>query len=202
MAFSLPDLPYAADALEPHIDSRTMQIHHGKHHQAYVTNLNNALDQAPQLTGKSLEELLADNCAIVPENIRAAVRNHGGGHANHSLFWQIMGPGGGRQPSGALGDAIRRDLGSFEDFQKQFAQAAMGRFGSGWAWLAKDSSGKLEVYSTANQDSPLMSGHTPIIGLDVWEHAYYLKYQNLRNEYIAAWWNLVDWGQAGSAYGA
>ena len=198
MAFSLPDLPYAADALEPHIDSRTMQIHHGKHHQAYVTNLNNALDQAPQLAGKSLEELLADNCAIVPESIRPAVRNHGGGHANHSLFWQIMGPGGGGRPSGSLGDAIDRDLGGFEDFQKQFAQAAMGRFGSGWAWLAKDSSGKLEVYSTANQDSPLMTGHTPIIGLDVWEHAYYLNYQNLRNKYIEAWWNLVDWSQAGS----
>ncbi len=189
MSVSLPDLPYSLEALEPHIDKATMEIHHGKHHAAYVGNLNKALESAPELEGKSLEELLANNCSAVPENVRTAVRNNGGGHSNHSLFWQIMGPGKGGEPVGNLGEAIKGTFGGFEPFKEKFAGAAMTRFGSGWAWLLKD----LQVVSTANQDSPLMEGKIPIIGLDVWEHAYYLNYQNRRADYINAWWNVVNW---------
>ena len=196
MSFSLPDLSYATDSLEPHIDSRTMEIHHGKHHATYIANLNNVLESSADLAGKSLEDLLANNCAAVPENIRGAVRNNGGGHANHSLFWTIMGPGKGGDPVGNLAQAIDGSLGGFEQFKEKFAAAGIGRFGSGWAWLIKNSSGDLEITSTANQDSPLMEGNFPIIGLDVWEHAYYLNYQNLRPNYINAWWNVVDWGAA------
>ena len=192
MPFTLPALPYASDALEPSVDQRTMEIHHGKHHNAYVTNLNSALGSAPELQGKSLEELLANHCSAVPEAIRGAVRNNGGGHANHSLFWQVMSPAGGGSPTGNLADAINSTFGSLEDFKQKFAQAGMTRFGSGWAWLIR-AGGGLEVSSTANQDSPIMDGNLPIIGLDVWEHAYYLKYQNLRGDYIAAWWNVVNW---------
>lgn len=196
MSFSLPDLSYATDSLEPHIDSRTMEIHHGKHHATYIANLNNVLESSADLAGKSLEDLLANNCAAVPENIRGAVRNNGGGHANHSLFWTIMGPGKGGNPVGNLAQAINGSLGGFEQFKEKFAAAGIGRFGSGWAWLIKNSSGDLEITSTANQDSPLMEGNFPIIGLDVWEHAYYLNYQNRRPDYINAWWNAVDWGAA------
>ena len=192
MPFTLPALPYNTDALEPSIDQRTMEIHHDKHHNAYISNLNAALESAPELQGKSLEELLANQCAIVPEAIRTAVRNNGGGHANHSLFWQIMSPDGGGSPTGNLGDAINSTFGSLDDFKQKFAQAGMTRFGSGWAWLIRTDGG-LEVSSTANQDSPVMDGNLPIIGLDVWEHAYYLKYQNLRGDYIAAWWGIVNW---------
>ncbi len=193
MPFALPALPYAPDALEPHIDRMTMEIHHGKHHGAYVTNLNKALESAPELGKKTLEELLANNCAIVPENIRTAVRNNGGGHANHSLFWTLMGPNKGGQPSGKIADALRGAFLSFDSFKEKFAAAGTGRFGSGWAWLVKTRNGQLEIYSTANQDSPLMEGKFPVLGLDVWEHAYYLKYQNRRADYIAAWWNVVSW---------
>ena len=192
MPFTLPALPYNTDALEPSIDQQTMEIHHDKHHNAYISNLNAALESAPELQGKSLEELLANQCAIVPEAIRTAVRNNGGGHANHSLFWQIMSPDGGGSPTGHLGDAINSTFGSLDDFKQKFAKAGMTRFGSGWAWLIRTDGG-LEVSSTANQDSPLMDGKLPIIGLDVWEHAYYLKYQNLRGDYIAAWWGVVNW---------
>ena len=194
MAFTLPDLPYAHDALEPHIDTRTMQIHHGKHHQGYTNKLNAALEGHDDLQGKSVEEILRDIDAV-PEAIRGAVRNNGGGYANHSLFWTVMAPDGGGEPSGALADAINDAFGSFEAFKTQFAAAAGGRFGSGWAWLAVDGGGNLQVYSTANQDSPYMQGHTPILGLDVWEHAYYLNYQNRRPDYVSAWWNVVDWDQ-------
>ena len=193
MSFSLPTLAYDSGALEPHIDQRTMEIHHGKHHNAYVTNLNNALQSAPELADKSLEDLLANHCAVVPENIRGAVRNNGGGHANHSLFWKLMDPNGGGEPLANLGGGIVEAFGSLDDFKAKFAQAGMTRFGSGWAWLVKNSSGALEVTSSANQDRPVMQGETPILGLDVWEHAYYLKYQNLRVEYISAWWNVVNW---------
>src|SRR5437016_657345 len=192
MPFSLPPLPYATDALEPHIDKMTMEIHHGKHHNAYVTNLNKALESAPELASKSLEELLAKNCAIVPEAIRTAVRNNGGGHSNHSMFWQIMGPGKGGAPMGNLASAINAAFNSFDAFKEKFAAAGAGRFGSGWAWLIKTSSG-IEISSTANQDSPIMEGKFAVLGLDVWEHAYYLKYQNRRPDYIAAWWNVVNW---------
>ena len=195
MPFSLPALPYASDALEPSIDQRTMEIHHGKHHNAYVGNLNSALESAPGLQGKGLEELLAKECSIVPENIRTAVRNNGGGHANHSLFWTIMRPGGSGVPNGNLSSEIDAVFGSFDQFKQVFSQAGMTRFGSGWAWLVR-SSGGLEVLSTANQDSPLMYGHLPIIGLDVWEHANYLKYQNLRGDYIESWWDVVNWDLA------
>ncbi|MFZ0590100.1 MAG: superoxide dismutase [Bryobacteraceae bacterium] len=195
MAFSLPALPYPANALEPHIDKTTMEIHHDKHHGAYVTNLNKALESAPNLAGKSLEELLANNCAIVPENIRTAVRNNGGGHANHSFFWPILNGKGGGAPTGEIASVINSNFGSFDSFKEEFNAAATGRFGSGWAWLVKDKSGKFEIISTANQDSPLMEGKKPILGLDVWEHAYYLKYQNRRPEYIAAWWNVVNWAE-------
>ena len=192
MAFTLPQLPYAPEVLEPHIDKTTMEIHHGKHHAAYVTNLNKALESAPDLAGKSLEELLANNCAIIPENIRTAVRNNGGGHINHSMFWTIMAPNAGGQPSGALADAIKSTFGGFDTFKEKFNAAATTRFGSGWAWLVESGS-KLDIVSTANQDSPVMDGKFPVMGLDVWEHAYYLKYQNRRPEYISAWWNVVNW---------
>ena len=194
MAFELPPLPYPSDALEPYIDKMTMEIHHDKHHGAYVANLNKALESAPHLQGKSVEELLAGNLSLVPESIRTAVRNNGGGHANHSMFWQIMKKGSGGQPSGDLGQAIQSAFGSFETFKEKFTAAAMGRFGSGWAWLVKNN-GKLEITSSANQDSTIMEGHYPVFGLDVWEHAYYLKYQNRRAEYIAAWWNVVNWDE-------
>jgi Fe-Mn family superoxide dismutase len=194
MPFSLPALPYAFDALEPSIDKMTMEIHHGKHHNGYVTNLNKALESAPNLASKSLEELLAHNCAVVPENIRTAVRNNAGGHTNHSMFWQIMGPKAGGQPSGNLAEAIKSAFGSFDQFKAKLTEAAMGRFGSGWAWLVVHS-GKLDIYSTANQDSPVMEGKFPVMGIDVWEHAYYLKYQNRRNEYVGAWWNVVNWAE-------
>jgi Fe-Mn family superoxide dismutase len=194
MPFTLPALPYASDALEPSVDKTTMEIHHGKHHNAYVTNLNKALESAPDLAGKSVEELLANNCAIVPESIRTAVRNNGGGHINHSMFWQIMGPNAGGQPGGELASAIGSTFGDFNTFKEKLSAAGMTRFGSGWAWLVGHA-GKLEIYSTANQDSPVMEGKSPILGVDVWEHAYYLKYQNRRNEYLAAWWNVVNWAE-------
>ena len=192
MPFTLPPLPYAPDVLEPHIDKMTMEIHHGKHHAAYVNNLNKALESAPNLADKSVEELLANNCAIVPENIRTAVRNNGGGHINHSMFWKIMGPGAGGSPVGNVAEAIVGTFGSFDSFKEKFMAAGASRFGSGWAWLLK-SGGKLEIASTANQDSPVMEAKFPVLGLDVWEHAYYLKYQNRRPDYMAAWWNVVNW---------
>lgn len=199
MAHQLPDLPYPANALEPHIDERTMQIHHGKHHNAYVTNLNAALEGHSDLQNKSIEELIS-NLDAVPENIRTAVRNNGGGHANHSMFWQIMSPNGGGQPSGELADAINQAFGSFDEFKAKLKAAGAGQFGSGWAWLSLDSSGKLHVHGTPNQDNPMMQGHKPIMGIDVWEHAYYLKYQNLRPDYIDAWWNVVDWDKVAENY--
>jgi Fe-Mn family superoxide dismutase len=201
MAHELPALPYATDALEPNIDTATMEIHHGRHHNAYVTNLNNALKSAPELENKSVEDLIADLNAV-PESIRTAVRNNGGGHANHSLFWKTISPSGGGQPSGALAAAIESELGGFDKFKETFAAAGATRFGSGWAWLALDKGGKLKVYSLPNQDSPIMEGETPLLGLDVWEHAYYLKYQNKRPDYIAAFWNVVDWNAVGANYTA
>ena len=195
MPFSLPPLPYATDALEPHIDKMTMEIHHGKHHNAYVTNLNKALESAPNLASKTIEELLANNCAIVPDNIKTAVRNNGGGHINHSMFWTIMGPKAGGPPSGALADAIKSAFGGFDQFKEKINNAGVARFGSGWAWLVRDSSGKLDIISTANQDSPVMEGKYPVMGVDVWEHAYYLKYQNRRPDYLGAWWNVVNWAE-------
>ena len=194
MPFTVPPLTYAVDALEPHIDKMTMEIHHGKHHAAYVTNLNKALESAPDLASKSLEELLANNCAIVPENIRTAVRNNGGGHSNHSLFWTIIGPNAGGAPVGALASAIDSTFGGFAGFKEKFAAAATTRFGSGWAWLVKGG-GKIDIISSANQDSPVMEGKVAVIGLDVWEHAYYLKYQNKRVDYVNAFWNLVNWDE-------
>lgn len=192
MPFTLPPLPYAPEVLEPYIDKTTMEIHHDKHHAAYVANLNKALESAPELANKSVEELLANNCAAVPENIRTAVRNSGGGHINHSMFWKIMGPGAGGSPVGNVAQAIQATFGGFDQFKEKFSQAAATRFGSGWAWLVK--SGKqIDIISTANQDSPLLEGKYPVMMLDVWEHAYYLKYQNRRPEYIAAWWNVVNW---------
>lgn len=191
MAYSLPDLPYDYFALEPHIDARTMEIHHTKHHQAYITKVNAALEGHADLAAKSIEDLVSD-LAAVPEDIRGAVRNNGGGHANHSLFWTVMSPNGGGEPSGALGEAINAACGSFDGFKEQFSNAAATRFGSGWAWLSVDG-GKLVVESTPNQDTPLSEGRTPILGLDVWEHAYYLNYQNRRPDYIAAFFNVVDW---------
>lgn len=194
MAYSLPGLPYSTDALEPHIDARTMEIHHGKHHNAYVTNVNKALEGHDDLASKSIEDLVA-GLDSVPEGIRNAVRNNGGGHANHSLFWQVMSKDGGGAPSGELASAIDAAFGGFEAFQQKFAAAGMTRFGSGWAWLSLDQAGKLVVESTPNQDNPLTTGRTPILGLDVWEHAYYLNYQNRRPDYIAAWWNVVNWDE-------
>ena len=198
MAYELPELPYPHDALEPHIDARTMEIHHGKHHAAYIANVNGALEDHPDLAGKSVEDLIAD-LAGVPEAIRGAVRNNGGGHANHSLFWTVMSPGGGGEPTGDLADAINAACGSFAGFKEQFHNAGMTRFGSGWAWLSLDS-GNLVVESTANQDSPLMEGRTPILGCDVWEHAYYLNYQNLRGDYINAFFNVIDWDAVASRF--
>lgn len=193
MAHSLPALPYDFAALEPHIDAQTMQIHHGKHHQAYVTNLNAALDKHPELQSKSLDELVK-GVASVPEDIRTAVRNNGGGHWNHSLFWTLMAPGAGGAPTGAVADGISSAFGSFDKFKEQFQAAGMGRFGSGWAWLV-DNGGKLEITSTPNQDNPLMDGKKAVLGVDVWEHAYYLKYQNRRADYLGAWWNVVNWNE-------
>ncbi|MGM0138992.1 superoxide dismutase [Fe] [Enterococcus sp. DIV0755b] len=194
MAYTLPELPYAYDALEPYIDVETMHLHHDKHHNTYVTNLNAALEKYPELAEKSVEELIAYMDEI-PADIRTAVQNNGGGHANHTFFWEIMAPNAGGIPTGALKDAIDETFGSFEDFKNEFKTAATGRFGSGWAWLVVDN-GKLAIMSTANQDSPLMEGKTPIIGLDVWEHAYYLKYKNVRPDYIAAFWEVVNWDKA------
>ncbi|MBO8164630.1 MAG: superoxide dismutase [Brevibacillus sp.] len=200
MAHQLPPLPYAFDALEPHIDAQTMEIHHDRHHATYVNNLNAALEGHADLQAKSIEELIS-NLDAVPEAIRTAVRNNGGGHANHSLFWEILSPNGGGAPSGALADAINAAFGSFDNFKAEFTKAAATRFGSGWAWLVVDN-GKLAVTSTPNQDSPLMEGKTPILGLDVWEHAYYLKYQNKRPDYINAFWNVVNWDEVSKRYEA
>ena len=194
MPFELPALPYAHNALEPSIDTKTMEIHHGKHHQAYVTNLNKALESAPELAGKTIGELLANNLAIVPEGIRTAIRNNGGGHSNHSMFWTGMSPVGGA-PLGNLGAAIHAKFDSFDKFKEKFAAAGVGRFGSGWAWLIKTADG-VDIMSTPNQDNPLMEGKTAILGLDVWEHAYYLLYQNRRPDYIKEWWNVVNWEAA------
>jgi Fe-Mn family superoxide dismutase len=199
MSFTLPALPYATDALEPYIDKLTMEIHHGKHHNAYITNLNKALESAPELAGFTIEELLANNCAAVPEGIRTAVRNNGGGHYNHSMFWTIMGPDAGGEPTGALADAIATSFGSFAAFKEKFQAAGATRFGSGWAWLVGSGS-KLEILSTPNQDSPIMDGKTPIMGVDVWEHAYYLKYQNRRPDYLAAWWSVVNWNEVATRF--
>ncbi len=199
MAFSLPALPYPYDALEPHIDARTMEIHHTKHHQTYVNNLNAAIEKAPELAGKSLDDVMR-GVNSAPESVRAAVRNNGGGHWNHSMFWELMAPKAGGEPSGKLADAIRSAFGDFAKFKEQFAAAATGRFGSGWAWLLNDG-GKLSITSTPNQDNPLMDGKRAILGLDVWEHAYYLKYQNRRPDYIAAWWNVVNWPAVAKRFG-
>lgn len=192
--FTLPPLPYAYDALEPHIDTLTMQIHHDKHHQAYVTNLNAALKDHPDWQSKTIEEILRD-INQVPEAVRTAVRNNGGGHYNHTLFWEIMKPGGAKAPTGPLAAAINNTFGSTEELIKQVNDAGVKRFGSGWAWLVKDQAGRLLVYSTANQDSPLMDKHVPLLGVDVWEHAYYLKYRNLRADYLKAWWNVLNWDE-------
>ena len=199
MSHTLPALPYAYDALEPHIDAKTMEIHHSRHHQTYVTNLNAALADLPELATLPLEALLA-RIDSLPAQVQGSVRNHGGGHANHSLFWQVMSPQGGGEPDGELATAIERDLGGLESFRQAFTQAALSRFGSGWAWLVVDGRGKLQVVSSANQDSPLMEGLTPILGLDVWEHAYYLKYQNKRPDYIAAFYNVIDWDEVARRY--
>jgi Fe-Mn family superoxide dismutase len=199
MAHTLPSLPYDFGALEPHIDAQTMQIHHGKHHQAYVNNLNAALEKHPDLQSKSAEDLIRDLNAI-PDGIRTAVRNNGGGHVNHTMFWKMMAPNAGGKPTGALAQAIDQSFGSFDAFKEQFSKAAAGRFGSGWAWLI-DANGSLSVESTANQDNPIMEGKKPILGLDVWEHAYYLKYQNRRPDYIGAWWNVVNWDEVARLFG-
>ena len=197
--YTLPDLPYPHDALEPHIDARTMEIHHGRHHNAYVQNLNRALEQGGRIKDAPLVTLLTD-LASVPESIRAAVRNNGGGHFNHTFFWTLMGQGKGSHPVGQLGQAMDKTWASFEEFQDLFSQAGVGRFGSGWAWLSLDPQGKLVIHSTPNQDIPQAEGFKPILGLDVWEHAYYLKYQNRRPDYIKAWWNVVDWERANQNY--
>lgn len=201
MAYELTPLPYPYDALEPHIDTRTMEIHHTKHHAAYITNVNKALEGHPALAGQPIEKVLRD-IQSVPESIRQTVINHGGGHANHNLFWKIMAPHKGGQPKGRLGDEIKKVFGGFDAMKEQFTTAAMSRFGSGWAWLGLDKSGKLHVGSTANQDSPLLHGHTPLLGLDVWEHAYYLKYQSRRADYVTAWWNVVNWDMVAELYEA
>jgi superoxide dismutase, Fe-Mn family len=198
MAFELPQLPYAYDALEPHIDKETMNIHHTKHHNTYVTNLNNALEGNEELLSKTVEEVIS-NLDAVPESARTAVRNNGGGHANHTLFWQVISPNGGGEPTGELAEAINQKFGGFEGFKEEFTKAATTRFGSGWAWLAVNN-GELEVTSTPNQDSPLMEGKTPVLGLDVWEHAYYLNYQNRRPEYIGAFWNVVNWEEVNKRF--
>jgi superoxide dismutase, Fe-Mn family len=193
MSHSLPALPYAVDALEPHIDAKTMEIHHGKHHAAYVNNLNAALDKHPDLKSRTVDDLIKQ-LGSLPEDIRVAVRNNGGGHVNHTMFWQIMGPGGGGQPSGKIADAINGAFGSFDAFKDQMNKGGAGRFGSGWVWLV-ESNGRLSIESTANQDNPMMEGKHSIMGIDVWEHAYYLKYQNRRPDYLAAWWNVVNWAE-------
>jgi Fe-Mn family superoxide dismutase len=200
MPYQLPPLPYAFDALEPHIDAKTMEIHHDKHHATYVNKLNEALASHPDLQAKSVEDLLR-GFDQVPEPVRNAVRNHGGGHANHSLFWEVMGPGGGGNPSGPIAEALQRDFGSFESFKEKLTNAAANQFGSGWGWLVA-SGGKLEVIARPNQDSPLMEGRTPLLGVDVWEHAYYLKYQNRRPDYLSAWWNTVNWQTVSQRYGS
>lgn len=200
MPYQLPPLPYAFNALEPHIDARTMEIHHDKHHAAYVTNVNKAIENT-EWDNRPIEELLR-NIDKIPENIRTAVRNHGGGHANHSMFWITIGPGKGGQPGGKLAEAIPSQLSGFDAFKQAFTAAAMGRFGSGWAWLSVDKNKKLVVESTANQDSPLMHGNTPVLGIDVWEHAYYLLYQNRRPDYVTAFYNVIDWGSVGRLYEA
>jgi Fe-Mn family superoxide dismutase len=200
MAFQLPDLPYAEDALEPHIDAKTMNIHRTKHHQAYVTNLNNAV-AGTEWENKSVEEICR-NIDSLPENIRTAVRNNGGGHANHTLFWNIMGPNQGGAPTGALAEAINRKWGSFDEFKAKFKQLGVGRFGSGWAWLVAKPDGTIDAYSLPNQDSPLMQGDVPLLGVDVWEHAYYLNYQNRRPDYLDAWWNVVNWPAVAQNYAA
>lgn len=199
MAFELPALPYAFDALEPFIDSTTMQIHHDKHHAAYVNNLNGAIEKHPELASKSLQDLLKD-LNSVPEDIRTVVRNHGGGAWNHTMFWEIMAPKAGGEPAGALNGAITSSFGNFANFKAEFEKAANGRFGSGWAWLVKKNDGGLAVVSTANQDNPMSEGMTPLMGLDVWEHAYYLKYQNRRAEYVTNWWNVVNWMEVGRRF--
>lgn len=199
MAYEVAPLPYPYDALEPHIDARTMEIHHTKHHAAYVSKVNAALEKHPNIAAKPIEDVLR-NISTVPEDVRQAVINNGGGHANHTLFWKIMGAGKGGAPKGPLADGIKKVWGGFDKFKDEFSNAAATRFGSGWAWLGLDANGKLHVGSTANQDSPLMHGHTPILGLDVWEHAYYLKYQNRRPDYIAAWWNVVNWDMVSEIY--
>jgi len=202
MAFTLPDLPYGFNALEPYIDEQTMRIHHGKHHAAYITNVNKALEPHPELAARTVEDLLA-GIDRVPQDIRQTVINNGGGHANHALFWTLMAPagkGGGGEPTGALAEAIRSTFGDLAKFKETFNKNAISRFGSGWSWLVVDGSGKLQAYSTANQDSPIMQGHRPILGLDVWEHAYYLKYQNRRPEYVEAWWNVVNWARVAELF--
>jgi len=198
--FTLPDLGYPVGALEPHIDARTMEIHHGKHHAAYVNNLNAALEKHPQLHGREVEDLLR-HLSSLPPDIQTAVRNNGGGHLNHSLFWVWMAPGGSKEPQGALLEALTGEFGSVDKFKEALTQAGQARFGSGWAWLAMDGAGKLKVYSTANQDSPVMEGLTPVLGVDVWEHAYYLKYQNRRPDYLKAWWNVVNWDAVADSFG-
>ena len=199
MAYELPSLPYPKDALEPHIDAKTMEIHREKHHQTYVTNLNNALKDKPEFDGKSVEELIS-NLSAVPENIRTVVRNNGGGHANHSLFWKLMSPTGGGTPSGKLAEDIALAFGSLDAFKEKFNAAGASRFGSGWVWLIKNKGGQLEIVSTPNQDNPLMDGLTPVFGCDVWEHAYYLSYQNRRPDYLKAWWNVVNWAEIEKIY--
>lgn len=199
MAFEVPPLPYDYTALEPHIDEQTMHLHHDKHHAAYVNNANAALEKHPELQNRSAEDLLRD-LTSVPEDIRTAIRNNAGGHVNHSMFWAIMGPNGGGEPGGPIADAINRTFGSFESFKQQFNDAGTKRFGSGWVWLCRGSDGQLHIETTANQDSPLSDGHFPILGNDVWEHAYYLKYQNRRPEYLSAWWNVVNWDEVNRRY--
>ncbi|HFP8117872.1 superoxide dismutase [Enterococcus faecium] len=200
MTYTLPDLPYAYDALEPYIDEETMHLHHDKHHNTYVTNLNSAIEKYPELGEKTIEELLSDMDAI-PTDIKTAVRNNGGGHANHSFFWEIMAPNAGGEPTGEIKEVINEAFGDFSSFKEEFKKAAAGRFGSGWAWLVMEN-GKLAITSTANQDSPLMEGKTPILGLDVWEHAYYLKYKNVRPDYIAAFWNVINWDEVNKRFEA
>ena len=199
MPHELPKLSYPYDALEPHLDARTLEIHHGKHHATYVTNLNNVLQPYPQFSEQPIESLLADLNAV-PEAIRTAVRNHGGGHANHTFFWSLMAPGAGGEAKGSVGKAIEKAFGGFPAFKDEFSKAALGRFGSGWAWLVLDASGNLKVLSSANQDTPVSEGMKPILTLDVWEHAYYLKYQNRRADFVAAWWNAVNWAEVGRLY--
>ena len=201
MPYTLPELTYAKNALEPHIDAQTMEIHHDKHHAAYVTNLNKALESAPELASKPIEDLIS-HLSVIPEAIRTAVRNNGGGHANHSLFWKILTPGGSKEPKGKLADDIKGAFGSFDALKEAIEKAGATRFGSGWAWLIVDGGGKLSVTSTANQDSPLMEGHKPVFGVDVWEHAYYLKYQNRRPDYLKAVWNVLNWDEIGKIYDA